>query len=189
VNVAKHPIIVEGPDGGGKTTLARALAQDFNRKYTRPEQALLSSVDGPTPGLVEWWDHELAQGDQYLAHRVYDRCFYISDPIYQMAVEDRELLIPPPTLAHGIMRLWNAEPVIIFCLPDFGITLTNVRAENRERLRGVSAQALSKIWNMYWATYAMWSNALYDQVILYDYTEPNAHDRLAGVLDAAMVGA
>lgn len=176
--MARYPIIIEGPDGAGKTTLAEKLCDRLGRQYTRPPEELLSSETGPTAGLPQWWDEQLAMGDRALAHRVFDRCFYISDPIYQMAQSERELLVSFQALASGIMRLWNVEPIIIFCLPDFGITLTNVRQENRPQLRGVSAEVLSKVYNMYWATYALWSNALYDNIMSYDYTEDAEWDIL-----------
>lgn len=184
--MGRYPIIVEGPDGGGKTTLARRVEQDYNRKYTRPEQALLSSTEGPGEGLVEWWDHQLAQGDRYLAHRIFDRCFYISDPIYQQAQYDRDLLVPGDQLARGIHRLWNVEPIIIFCIPPTSIQLANVRQSGRSQLRNVTDEALEKISNQYWAYWAMWSNALYDSILLYDYTEDDAYDRLTVTLETVM---
>lgn len=180
--MAEYPIIVEGPDGAGKTTLAQRLATHLDREYRRPPPEALSSTTGPASWLAEWWDGQLAMRPSALAHGVYDRCFYISDPIYQQAVVERDLLIAPHQLAHGIMRLWNAEPFIIFCLPDFDVILTNVRHSGRPQLEGVGAQELSKIWNAYWAYYAMWSQALFDNVMVYDYKEAASWARLTSML-------
>lgn len=171
--MAKHPIIVEGPDGGGKTTLAKKLADAYGMAYTRPPEGVLSSSKGPQGGgaLLEWWNDQLAKGPR---HVVYDRCFFISDPIYQQAQVDRPLLSESSRLAQGIMRLWNLEPIIIFCLPPFEYQLANVKKSERDRLEGVGDKALEKISNQYWAYYAMWSNALFDNAILYDYTDPSS---------------
>src|SRR5438105_13425965 len=136
-NVAsKHPIIVEGPDGSGKTTLANKLSDVYDLMYRRPPAATLSSTHGPGDGLVEWWGSELGKTPSHLNHGVYDRCFFISDPIYQQAQSDRPLLLSGHELVRGIMRLWNVEPIIIFCLPPFEVQLANVKRDERERLVG-----------------------------------------------------
>lgn len=179
------PVIIEGPDGAGKTKLALDIADHYEMEYLKPPPELLDSTTGPSSGLREWWDDQLARPLDELAMSVYDRCFYISDPIYQMAQPSRDLMVSPPFLARGIMRLWNAEPTIVFCLPEFATILGNVRREGRPHLEGVSAEMLSKIWNMYWATYALWSQALYDNVAKYDYEEEDAWERLIDHLEAA----
>jgi deoxyadenosine/deoxycytidine kinase len=182
-NVAS-PIIVEGPDGAGKTTLAKRVAEHYQLEYRRPPDSVLSSSSGPLSGeLVEWWESQLARAPDELATTVYDRCFYISDPIYQQAVPDRDLMIHPHSLALGIMRLWNTEPYLIFCLPEFATILTNVRVAGRDHL-DITAEALSKIWNQYHAYHAMWSQSLYENVIKYNYEEEDAWDRLIDHLAA-----
>jgi hypothetical protein len=128
--------------------------------------------------LVAWWDNHLARPSSFLKLGVYDRCFYVSDPIYQMAQIERDLIVAPHVLARGIARLWSIEPIMVFCLPPFDVQLSNVRHDGRPQLEGVSAQALTKVWNAYYACYAIWSQALYDNVLLYDYTEEDAWERL-----------
>jgi deoxyadenosine/deoxycytidine kinase len=177
------PIIIEGPDGAGKTTLATRVAEHYGLEYRRPPEELLSSSAGPGHGLVEWWDDQLAQAPSDLARLVYDRCFYISDPIYQQSQPERDLLTSPTSIAHGIMRLWNAEPYLIFCLTDFGQILSNVRMAGRQHL-DITAEVLSKVWNQYHAYYAMWQMALYDNVVKYDYQEEDAWSRLVDQLEA-----
>jgi len=184
VNVAS-PIIVEGPDGSGKTILARRVANHYGLEYRRPPVETLSSTHGPQDGLVDWWDEQLAKAPSELATSIYDRCFYISDPIYQQAQPNRELLVDGPALSRGIMRLWNLEPYVIFCLPPFKTQLANVINPERDRLLGVSAESLLKISNQYWAHYALWATSLYDNVVKYDYTEEDAWSRLIDHLEAA----
>jgi hypothetical protein len=177
------PIIIEGPDGAGKTTLAKRVAEHYGLEYMRPPEQFLSSGEGPRNGLVEWWDMQLAKAPSDLANLVFDRCFYISDPIYQQAQPARDLLLPPTLLSHGIMRLWNAEPYLIFCLTDFDQILANVRIAGRSHL-DITAEELSKVWNQYYAYYAMWQMALYDNVVKYNYQEEDAWDRVVDHLEA-----
>lgn len=181
------PVIIEGPDGAGKTKLALDLADHYEMEYLKPPPEVLDSTTGPAGvALVEWWDEQLARPPSELAMCVYDRCFYVSDPIYQMAQVERDLLVPPPTLARGIMKLWNAEPAFVFCLPEFATILGNVRKEGRPHLEGVSAAMLSKIWNSYWAYYAMWAQSLYENVVKYDYEEEGAWERLIEHFEVAV---
>jgi hypothetical protein len=180
--VAEPTIIVEGPDGSGKTDLAHRIAAAFNRDYRRPPPEALSSTRGPAAWLADWWDGQLALHPNSLAHGVYDRCFYISDPIYQQAQVNRDLLMDGKQLAAGIARLWSVEPVIIFCLPPFNVQLANVNSAERERLEGVDDQALLKIDNAYWAAYAWVSQALFENVMLFDYTEEGSWERLTSKL-------
>jgi thymidylate kinase len=179
------PIIIEGPDGAGKTTLATRVAEHYGLEYRRPPEEFLSSSVGPMPGLVEWWDEQLAQAPSELANLVYDRCYYISDPIYQQAVPSRDLMISPFTLAQGIMRLWNAEPYLVFCLTDFDQILANTRIAGRQHL-DITADTLSKIWNQYHAYYAMWQMALYDNVLKYNYQEEDAWSLLIDRFEAVV---
>jgi hypothetical protein len=178
-------MIVEGPDGAGKTYLAGQLAQHYGLEYCRPPKEALSSTHGPLgPILYEWWDEQLALPQSELATKIYDRCFYISDPIYQLAVPQRHLILEPFEMVRGISRLWNIEPFLIFCLPPWDIQLSNVMAHERERLLGVPVETLLKVNNAYWSCYGMWTQALYDNVVKYDYTEEDAWLKLVDHLDA-----
>lgn len=178
------PIIIEGPDGAGKTTLAEQIAEKYERWYRRPPSALLSSTHGPDTHLPDWWDEQLGLAPSKLAEGVYDRCFYISDPIYQQAQAHRELLVDGPHLVRGISRLWSVEPILIFCLPPFNVQLTNVQRADRDRLKDVGDEALLKIYNAYWSTYAWASQALYDNVMTHDYTEEGSWERLTARLQS-----
>lgn len=157
-------IILEGPDGSGKTTLAHELCSEFNLEYMRYEG--LSSTQGPDgPAIIEWWDEQMAQDR---SDAVYDRCYYISEPIYQLATPSRELIAAPQQMVHGITRLVNFSPLIIFCLPPWEVTIANVG--QRERLEGVDDRALQKIHWAYWSAYAQWGEMLFHSVTYWNYT-------------------
>jgi hypothetical protein len=156
-------IIVEGPDGAGKTHLCNRICEQFGLQYRRYHR--LSSVTGPDgPAIVEWWDEQLANDSS----GVYDRCFYISEPLYQLATPHRELIIPGEQMMHGIGRLINFQPLLIFCLPPWEAAIANVG--QKERLEGVDDHALEKIHWAYWTSLAHWGEMMFGNVIRWDYT-------------------
>lgn len=159
-------IIVEGPDGSGKTTLAKRLCSEFDLDYRRP--ASLSSSLGPTNGtsVPDWWDKEIASGGQC---GVYDRCFYISEFIYQPNTKDRKLLVGADRMVAGLERLWGASPMVIFCLPPFDAQVKSIQASGRERLKGLDELGEVKIAWMYHYVARQFQEVLFDWTTRYDW--------------------
>jgi len=163
-------VIVEGPDGSGKTTLAKAIAENCGMEYRRPPEEVLSSTHGPAGiELYEWWMQQLIRPTDERNEGVYDRCFFISEPIYQFAQVSRELIVDGPTIHRGILDLWSEGPMIVFCLPPFDTQLSNVIQDGRASLKGLENKHLEKVDFLYWATCAVWLNGLFETVS-YDYT-------------------
>jgi hypothetical protein len=163
-------IICEGPDGGGKTTLARAIAKQCGMEYRRPPAEALTSSGGPTGvALYDWWSRELIRPTEERVGGVYDRCFFISEPIYQLAQVERDLIVPGSVIQRGILDLWAEGPMIVFCLPPFDQSLSNVIQDGRASLKGLENKHLEKVDFLYWATLALWQNGLFE-TISYDYT-------------------
>lgn len=157
-------IIVEGPDGSGKTRLCKELGEEFSLTYMRYQG--LSSVSGPDgPGIVEWWDEQIAAQN---THFIYDRCFYVSEVIYQLATPGRPLMVDSATIRDGIARLWTFEPLWIFCTVPWENAIANIGQRNR--LAGVDDHQLEKIHWAYPAVMTMWQNSQHESVIQYDYT-------------------
>jgi len=162
-------LILEGPDGGGKTTLAHRLADRYDLEYRRPPEALLSSTQGPSNGLHEWWREQMRRPAGERAVGVYDRCFWVSEPIYT-AVGNRKPLIDNQLLWRGISDLWAEGPLMIFCMTDEAAMLENTYAAGRPRLASIAddEQKLRNISFLYWAFYGMWLQAS-NHVIQWDY--------------------
>ena len=162
-------IILEGPDGGGKTTLAHKIAEEFGMEYRRPPEELLSSLTGPSPGLHEWWREQMRRPTHERMEGVYDRCFWISEPIYA-AMSKRVPLINHDLLWRGISDLWAEGPLMIFCMTDEAGMLENTYVAGRPRLASIAGDAIDMrcITFLYWACYGTWLQAL-NHVIQWDY--------------------
>lgn len=170
-------IILEGPDGSGKTTLAKSICThpDFrdNAMYLRPPSAVLSSSEGPVGSerhLIEWWLDQLiaVRSREYRRKAIYDRTTFISDPIYRLSYGG----VPQGThveMAYGIQAIAGFADLVVFCLPDFDKTLEVIHAEGRDKLP-LSDETLYTIWWAYHYTYQLWKEVAFDTVFLYDWT-------------------
>lgn len=115
-------IIVEGPDGGGKTTLIRRLSEDLGLRIAPRvvAQDTTAMVD-----LKLWVEENLNLGYHM---KLYDRHRLISEPIYG-AVKNR---VEPGFDDLGWMtammsNFYEIEPTIIYCLPPKAAVIHNVQ--------------------------------------------------------------
>lgn len=132
-------IIVEGPDGSGKTTLITRLQDDtglmvMNRVVGKDTQ--------PLSDLQAWVEDNVKHGP---FKALYDRHRLISEPIYGPVLRGG----PQPgfnDFAWLERMQWsfrNQNPLVIFCLPPFEVVLENVNAaadqpfEVRKRTRTI----------------------------------------------------
>lgn len=96
-------IILEGPDGGGKTTLAEFLSEHLGLKHIRSE--------GPQkyPGEI---DHRIKRYlDMDTNRLIFDRHPCVSQLAYRM-VHDQD--VPDAAL---INRFYEQDPLFIYCRP------------------------------------------------------------------------
>jgi thymidylate kinase len=179
-------IVLEGPDGSGKTTLAEELCREFGLKYTRAPH--LSSETGPTDGdaIVEWWERQLKLKKK---DKIYDRTFYISEPIYQMAQGKRDLIVDNKRYDAGFFKFTNKVDLLVFCLPPWETTRQTLSDDNRLALEGVDVHMLRKVHWLYGVMASHWMEILFERVSVYDYTSmTNQHIKEAvGELVAAAV--
>jgi len=111
-------IIVEGPDGGGKTTLARNLSE------TLDIDILPKAVGADTQARVdlrEWTDQHVAWD-----WHIYDRHNLISDPIYSIILDrSKPDIYDPEWLMSAMMKFYEARPIIIYCIPPLPVVTKN----------------------------------------------------------------
>lgn len=157
-------IILEGPDGAGKTTLSRQLRERI--------PALSNAIyahEGPPPlnvNVLEHYASIVLQADNF-EHAIIDR-LAMGETIYGPILRGDDRL---GALGWTLMRrLFLARRVVhIVCLPPYDVTYANWY---QKRARGEELfEAVSKFDEVYTA-YEDKIDRAHDHV--YDYTDPNA---------------
>lgn len=119
-------LIVEGPDGAGKTTLVERLSKDLEM-YVMPR--VVSKDAEPMTDLVQWVHDDVTSG---LKRALYDRHRLISEPIYGPVLRGR---MEPGFdnirwLRDYQRKFRELEPFVIFCLPPIASVLNVVDGDD-----------------------------------------------------------
>lgn len=157
-------IILEGPDNSGKTTLALWLAEQLKLEYRRPPT--LSSTEGVDQHVFDWWEQQLLAPDT----GIYDRCTYISDPIYRL-VSGRKPIATDMQMNRGI-RLVGNHAMVIFCLPEWEWSKPLNQAE-KDAGGGLAHADMAQLEVIHWAygiSYMLWAEAHFERILMWDPT-------------------
>lgn len=164
-------IILEGPDGAGKTTLAETLTGLTS--LTLHERAS-TSTGGPVDDIYEWAEADvLTWPVQKL--QVYDRHPLISEPIYGSVLRGGfDPRFNGPRSAELYSRL-AGYGCVIFCLPDLETVMSNLDGDENQ-LAGVEQHA-TELWSAYVNAYHAFKHR-YNLPLLYryDYTRDDIYD-------------
>jgi thymidylate kinase len=82
-------IIVEGPDGAGKTTLINKLKEQFENDYSSCEVVHFGKIDNPDEYFRIYLEAIMNQVDQCVSVSIFDRCWY-SDRVYGPVMRNAE---------------------------------------------------------------------------------------------------
>lgn len=169
-------IIVEGPDGAGKSTTLQKL------KYTRMHlKSLRGGVGGNVEGAAEGWAtchmpaaayaRKVREVEQIVGRRVGIDRFHLSEAVYGPLLRN-EQLIDEGTMRLITHMLRDKQIPVILCLPPFEVTLANVMQEGRPRPEYQTETFLRLAYEEF-EKLAPWAT------LVYDYTK----DPLPGFVD------
>lgn len=154
-------IIVEGPDGAGKTTLVQELQGHFPKMELHPR--FCTSTEGPVVNLAE---EVYKDAKATPTHWIYDRHPTLSEYIYASTIPGRKVSAAFLSDTMGRIRQRVARTsLVIFCLPPFSVVETNVHNALDDQMFGV-ATTIERIYEAYQMHYLMWPGMR----IRFDYT-------------------
>lgn len=160
-------IVVEGPDGAGKTSLVRKLTVEFNL----PAHARASdSVQGPVVDLFDWAHRDVVtMPDQELS--VYDRHPLISEYVYGPICRSRLPSGFVTTTAHALVRMMAPRVLVVLCRPSTERLITSVDADRD--MPGVR-EHIARIASAYDALRIFWPGV----IVSYDYANASNLDKV-----------
>jgi len=174
-------IILEGPDGGGKTTLLKRLCEATGLPA---HERASTSKGGPRSDLYDWTVNDLQSWHkQPLA--IYDRHPLTSEHIYGPTVRGDVrpgFELANPELAY-MRRHLRRNALVIICLPPLSTVRENV-ASDIEQMDGV-VDNIDHIWECYRMMMHIWP--LDSHIARYNYEDGDlGANGYTGILAAAM---
>lgn len=157
-------IIVEGPDGAGKTTLIKQLKERFGlevapRVVTKGAEAMVD--------LRVWVEENLEAGFQY---QIFDRHRLISEYIYGPLLRKEQQpgftdLTWSTVMLHRLYT--TVEPIVIYCLPPLEVVRANVLRDPENK---VVAEHIDAMYAAYVHRIALDTVYRPFHTVVYDYT-------------------
>jgi len=174
-------IILEGPDGAGKTSLMSTLLDRFPNIEEHARAS--TSKGGPVDNIFDWAHNDVMSWEQQRLS-FYDRHPMISEPIYGPIVRD---YVDPRFASFegedlGLRMLFDS--LIIICLPSLEEVVANVTGNEQDQMSGV-ADNIGQIY----AKYQLLLTALRGRrnVFWYDYNRPLDLTQLMYVIEAHQI--
>lgn len=163
-------IIIEGPDGAGKTTLVEHLAQ----KYDLPiaERVVDKDTHPINTDLKHWTEVNLKAGLQW---KIFDRHRLISEPIYSACMNRKthEGFDDIGWLTARMIDFTRIHPFIVYCLPPYSTIESNL--EDDQNNTAVWGYA-ENIYNLYLAAAA--GDVARGQAVLFNYHLDGKYERV-----------
>lgn len=160
-------IIVEGPDGAGKTTLIESIVEATGlpvapRVVSKDAEAMVD--------LKKWVKDNIAGGFQKM---IFDRHRLVSELIYGPILRSKpEPGFDDPEWLHehlfGLYR--EVKPFIIYCLPPAQAVWQNVMTDDDNKVFHSNPTAVHQIYELY-RTKAVTDSLFHSRAFIYDYTD------------------
>lgn len=163
-------IIVEGPDGAGKTTLVDHLS----KKYDIPvaERVVDKDTKPIDTDLKLWTEKNLKAGLQW---KIFDRHRLISEPIYSACMNRKTHagFDDIGWLTGRMIDFTRIHAFIVYCIPPYHIVESNLNDdEDNTAVWGYA----ENIYNAYVAAAA--GDVARGQAVLFDYTSDEVYNRV-----------
>lgn len=115
-------LIVEGPDGAGKTTLIRRLSMDLKIPIA---PRVVGSDTQPLVDLAQWVEDNTSKGFQ---RTLFDRHRLISESIYGPATRAKQdpKFSDLGWLQEQMNLFYGCRPLIVYCMPPIEFIRENV---------------------------------------------------------------
>jgi len=163
-------IILEGPDGAGKSHLAKRLSLHFDMPIAP------KSMDGEVKPLVDmksWIETCISKKFQSV---IYDRFALISGPLYAPILKDQYQLNAYQDIPWMFKQHWQfytqVRPIIVYCLPPLQVVKDNLKKDDSNQ---VIEQYIEQIYVAYVNRAALDSG--YSTSFLFNYTaKPSEFD-------------
>lgn len=154
-------IIVEGPDGAGKTTLIKQLMAQYPSIPMHDRASSSGREGGPIPNLYEWAHADVhSWSDTPLSF--YDRHPLISEYIYGPVIRGS---VDPRFHGTSLRRHLARRALVIVCLPPLSVVSASLSDERD--MPGVTTH-IRTIWTLYASLRATWPVA--SSIVFYDWT-------------------
>ena len=171
-------IILEGPDGGGKTTLLMNLLDEFPSIEQHAKAS--TSTGGPVDNIEVWAKEDVVTWPlQPLSF--YDRHPMFSEPFYGSILRGGFHEWFGSTEAAELGQNMLTKGLIVFCLPKLETVTANLAAE--EQLSGV-VDHIDDLYNLYQRQMIGMAEDFPNTVFHYDYENPTDYDDLLAVINA-----
>ncbi len=172
-------IIVEGPDGAGKTTFVHKMQEAL--RYPVADRVVDKATNALTD-LQEWVENNLYSGFQGV---IFDRHRLISEVIYGPLIRPGQNpdFMNRHWLTRSLQELYRIRPVIIYCLPPRETVHANLTGDDDN---AVPAPHIDAIYDLYVARSAMDLASAHKYspfVDVYDYTTDARDEQAVGLFD------
>lgn len=164
-------IVVEGPDGAGKTTLIKGLLELFPALTLSPR--VVSKDAKAMVDLVEWVE---VDNHDNPPNRIYDRHRMISEPVYNAVLRDRTQpgFDQPVWFMNQMTKFYNRNPLLIYCLPPRDMVKNNVFADpDNKVVQTEDGRTIERIYDLYQLR-ATLDLVHHSYTLVYDYTKAYA---------------
>lgn len=139
-------IVVEGPDGAGKTTFISQLVEATDL----PVAERVVAKDTTAMVDLQRWVHENVTKGWH--ETIYDRHRLISEPIYGPIMRPR---LPEPGFDDlswfyaNLEAFYQLKPIVVYCLPPFDVVWENVMKDDDNKVFHASGVKVVQIWHAY----------------------------------------